>query len=129
MDKYLNKQACFDRLLKEYNEYKSLVVAVDFDGTLYDFHNEGITFDSVVSIIQELKKIGCYIIIFTANEDYDLITNHCTATGIPFDSINENPPFFKSKASKIYYNVLLDDRAGLSEVYEQLSNLIKQIKI
>lgn len=128
MDKYLSKQACYDRLLKEYKEYRSLVVAVDFDGTLYDFHNEGITFDSVISLLKDLKQIGCYIIIFTANDDYDLITNYCVAKGIPFDKINENPPFFKSKASKIYYNVLLDDRAGMSEVYKQLTNLIKQVK-
>lgn len=129
MDKYLNPENCYTRLLKEYTEHKSLVVAVDFDGTLYDFHSEGITFDSIITLVQDLKKIGCYIIIFTANDNYDLITNYCVAKGIPFDSINENPPFFKSKASKIYYNVLLDDRAGMSEIYEQLTNLVKQVKI
>jgi trehalose-6-phosphatase len=129
MDKYLNKQACYDRLLKEYKQYGSLVVAVDFDGTLYDFHNEGISFDDVITLLKDLKKIGCYIIIFTANEDNELITNYCTGMGIPFDSINENPPFFKSKALKIYYNILLDDRAGMSEVYEQLTTLVKQVKI
>jgi hydroxymethylpyrimidine pyrophosphatase-like HAD family hydrolase len=127
MDKYLNTDTCYERLLKEYKQHNSLVVAVDFDGTLYDFHNEGITFDSVINLIKDLKKIGCYIIIFTANDNTDLIINYCVAMGIPFDTINENPPFFKSDSRKIYYNVLIDDRAGLSEVYNQLTKLTKEV--
>ncbi len=129
MDKYLNKEICYNRLLKEYSEHKSLVVAVDFDGTIYDFHNEGITFEDIINLLNDLKEIGCYIIIFTANDNHGLITDYCITMKIPFDSINENPPFFKSKSRKIYYNVLLDDRAGMNEVYNQLTNLIKQIKI
>lgn len=129
MDKYLSKDESYNRLLKEYRAYNSLVVAVDFDGTLYDFHNEGITFDSVITLVRELKEIGCYIIIFTANENTSLIVEYLADKKIPYDKINENPPFFKSKAAKIYYNVLLDDRAGLGEVYDQLSKLIKHVKI
>ena len=47
---------------------------------------------------------------------------------IPFDAINENPPFFKSKSRKIYYNELLDDRAGLRESFERLLKLYNEIK-
>lgn len=128
MDKYLNPTETYKRLLSEYNKYGSLVVAVDFDGTLYDFHNEGITFYNVIDLLRELKKANCYIIIFTANDNTEFIENYLLENQIPYDGINENPSFFKGKSSKIYYNILLDDRAGLKEVYTQLLTLLTDIK-
>ena len=128
MDYYLNTENTFNRLLKEYKEHKSLVVAYDFDNTVYDFHQEGHHYTDVIELLQALKKIGCYLIIFSANEDVSFIKQYCSQKDIPFDAINENPPFFTSKARKIYYNILLDDRAGLKEAYDSLTRLIKTIK-
>lgn len=124
MDEYLKPSASFVRLAKEYNDYKSLVIAVDFDNTLYDFHKKGETYHYVIALLRELKALNCYIILFTANEDNDFIKNYMSINDIPYDSINENPPFFKCDARKIYYNALLDDRAGLIQVYDDLKLLI-----
>ena len=81
--------------------------------------------------INELKEIGCYMICFTANADKDFVLNYLTENKIPFDAINENPPFFKCEERKIYFNALLDDRAGLQQVYNELNLLIlpKALKI
>jgi len=128
MDYYLNTENTFNRLLKEYKEHKSLVVAYDFDNTVYDFHQEGHEYKDVIGLLRQLKGIGCYLIVFTANEDIDFIKKYCHENQIPFDSVNENPSFFTSKARKIYYNILLDDRAGLKEAYDSLTRLIKTIK-
>lgn len=127
MDFYLKKENTFERLFKEYKVYNSLVVAFDFDNTVYDFHQVGLGFKDVIKLLQNLKKIGCYLIVFTANDDEDFVKKYCIEKKIPFDAINENPPFFKSKSRKIYYNILLDDRAGLREAYDHLEKLIHQL--
>lgn len=127
MDFYLDKKNTYQRLVSEYEKYESLVVAFDFDNTVYDYHNAGIEFSEVISLLIDLKKIGCYMIVFTANEDEIFVKNYCKKMAIPFDVINENPPFHKSNSRKIYYNILLDDRAGLKEAYEHLKMLIHYI--
>lgn len=129
IDEYLKPNASFLRLLKEYNQYKSLVIAYDLDNTLYDFHKKGETYTMVMDLLKELKSIGCYMICFTANSDKDFVLKYLTENEIPFDAINENPPFFKCEERKIYFNALLDDRAGLQQVYNELHLLITIIKI
>jgi hydroxymethylpyrimidine pyrophosphatase-like HAD family hydrolase len=127
MDKYLQPNESLIRLTEEYKKYGSIVVAFDFDGTVYDFHKKGDTYPNVIELLRNLKSIGCYLICWTANEDSELVINYLTDNSIPFDAINENPPFFPSKARKIYHNVLLDDRAGLLQVYNELSTLYKTV--
>lgn len=127
MDFYLKKENTFERLLKEYKAYNSLVVAFDFDNTVYDFHQEGLDFKDVITLLQKLKKVGCYLIVFTANEDEDFVKNYCYEKKIPFDAINENLPFYQSNSRKTYYNILLDDRAGLRESFDHLEKLIHHL--
>lgn len=128
IDEYLNPAASYMRLLNEYKKYNSLVIAYDFDNTVYDFHHKGETYDMVIELLRELKQLGCYLICFTANDDQSFVNNYLVANFIPFDAINENPPFFKSNQRKIYFNALLDDRAGLYQVYTELKTIVKQIK-
>jgi len=127
MDYYLNKQNAYERILKEYLTYDHLIVAYDFDNTVYDCHQKGWEFEQVVTLLRQLKKIGCYLIIFTANEDLSFVKAYCQKQAIPFDAINENAPFIYSKARKIYYNALLDDRAGLRATYDILLRLVEHI--
>ena len=126
MDEYLVPNASFMRLYNEYLKYGSLVIAYDFDNTVYDFHKKGATYEMVVALLRKLKSVGCYIICFTANSDKEFVLNYLKENNIPLDSLNENPPFFKSEERKIYYNALLDDRAGLLQVYTEL-NLLTQL--
>ena len=128
MDEYLVPNSSFLRLYKEYKQYGSLVVAYDFDNTVYDFHNEGYFYNNVISLLQELHSLNCICICFTANENEALVRDYCREKRIPLDKLNENPDFFKSTSKKIYYNVLLDDRSGLEQVYKELRILIKLIK-
>lgn len=128
MDEYLIPNKSFLRLYNEYKQYKSLVIAYDFDNTVYDFHKKGNTYFQVISLLQELHKLGCICICFTANENEKFIKEYCLLYNIPLDKLNENPDFFKSNSKKIYYNAFLDDRAGLQQVYQELSLLIKIIQ-
>ncbi len=124
---FLHPENVFQRLLLEYKKYGSIVVAVDFDNTIFDFHQNGLDCGEVIELIQKLKNIGCQIVIWTASEDDDFIKKYCAEQGINFDLLNENPPFFQSKSRKIYYNELLDDRAGLAESYDRLNRLVETV--
>lgn len=128
IDEYLKPNASFLRLYKEYKQYNSLVIAYDLDNTVYDFHKKGESYLQVIELLRELKNIGCYLICFTANSDRDFVINYLTQNNIPFDKINENPPFFNSAERKIYYNAFLDDRAGLLQVYSELHLLLQILK-
>lgn len=125
---YLSDTACIYRLVDEYKKYGSLVIAYDFDNCVFDYHNKGHNYIEVIELLKEAKEINCYMIVFTAEKDLTKVKDFLSSNQIPFDSINENPPFFKSEARKIYFNLLLDDRAGLYSAYIQLKETINIIK-
>jgi len=129
MDEYLVPNASFQRLMDEYKKHGSLVIAYDFDSTVYDFHSKGVGYPLVIELLQDLKARGFYLICFTANDNIELVESYLLESKIPFDSINENPPFFKvqGRVTKIYYNALLDDRAGLIQAYSELKSLLQII--
>ncbi len=128
MDFYLNSENSFNRLLDEYNKYGTLVIAFDFDDTVYDFHKKGRIYNDVIKLLQELKALSCYLICWTGNEDLEFVTAYLEHHKIPFDSLNENPPFRKSVSRKVYANAYLDDRAGLKQVFDELNNLLLTVK-
>lgn len=128
MDYYLDKRNSFARLLTEYDKYKSIVVAFDFDDTVYDFHKKGRVYKNIIQLLKDLKSINCYLICWTGSEDMEFVKDYLNDNNIPFDSINTHPPFYKSGSKKVYANVYLDDRAGLRQVYDELTELVKQVK-
>ena len=126
IDQYLIPGKSQDRLIEEFIKYKGLVVAYDFDNTVYDYHDKGETYYNMINLLRNLKRIGCYLIVFTANNNRSFISHYLKSNQIPFDTVNEDPPHFKHHSSrKIYFNALLDDRAGLLQVYNELSNVVK----
>jgi hypothetical protein len=131
---FMGAEVQLRRLLQIHEEHGGLTVAVDFDNTLFDFHHEKekhvrgeYDFSEIYSLLLRLRHAGCYIIIWTANEDDEFIKRFCAERNIPYDAINENPPFFKSECRKIYYNVLLDDAAGLRETYFLLCQFLEAL--
>ncbi|ABG59679.1 hypothetical protein [Cytophaga hutchinsonii] len=129
MDCYLNAANSFARILDEYQTYNSLVVAFDFDDTVYDFHKKGRLYADVVTLLRDLKKINCHLICWTGQEDLTFVKNYLMENNIPFDDINENPPFHVSSSKKVYANVYLDDRAGLKQVFGELTQLLQHESI
>jgi len=132
MDKYLEPNSAYERLCAEYKKYGSLIVAVDFDDTLYDFHNQGSSYEQIRQLIRDLYKINCYIIVWTGNQDSSFIQEFLISNKIPYHSINEEAPISKKLLNgkcprKVYANVYLDDRAGLEQVYNDLKRLINEI--
>lgn len=124
-----NQQACLDRLKGEYDKYGKLIVAFDFDNTIYDFHNNGGDYGEVIELLKECIKLGFDLILFTVDEDSDkvsekvrwLVSNDLWNYKSSHFFVNTSPIFSGSR--KPYYNILLDDRAGLEESY----NILKQV--
>ncbi|MBB6672212.1 hypothetical protein [Cohnella nanjingensis] len=131
MDFYLEDDNVVARLVAEWKKYGRLVVAYDYDNTVYDYHHAGLAFDDVIALLRACKEQGAHLVIFTAcgEAQYPEIRAYLTANRIPFDAINENPPFVPvGSPHKIYYNILLDDRAGLSSAYRCLKSALDMMK-
>jgi len=77
--------------------------------------------------VRDLKKIGCVIIIWTAYENLDYVNNFCVEHKIPIDGINTDAIPLSYETRKPFFSALLDDRAGLIQVYEELSLLVKNV--
>lgn len=129
-DPYLFQDIALKRLFKEYGSHPRLIVAVDFDDTVFDYHEVGSTHEKVLETVKLCKKANFYVVVFTASppERFPFIKEFFESKGIVVDSINENPiplPFGNHK--KIFYNILLDDRAGLGESYKVLNSLLEYV--
>lgn len=133
MDKYLIPHSAYERLLAEYNKHNSLIIGVDYDDTLFDFHKTGESYEMVQQLVRDLHSIGCKIIIWSGSENYDEMSAYLKKNNIPFDLINENLKIngkfvLGRDPRKIYANAYIDDRGGLIGVYNDLSRLVKEIK-
>lgn len=91
-----------------------MIIAVDFDGTLYDGKNVN------HSLIQRLKReqeSGNIVILWTCREGKRLAdaVKTCNANGFKPNLVNQNAPMVIKRLGhdtrKIYADVYLDDKA------------------
>lgn len=110
------------RLIEQFRNQEQLIIAYDFDDTVKPYHCSNCS--DVESVLRQSKDIlNPYFIVFTSNSNYDEIKKYLDKYDIPYDAINTNAPFVPFKSGKIFYNVLLDDKAGLGHVVETLETL------
>ncbi len=120
-----------ERLVKEWIEHGKIVLAVDYDDTLFHWkYNSKEDCDKVMELVKWCKTIGAYIMIHTASNEsrYSEITEYCISKGLFIDSINQNPielPY--GNEGKPYYNWQLCDRSGLDYAYTVLEGAAKQV--
>lgn len=128
MDYYLDPVNCYQRLENEYKKYGKLIIAVDYDDTIYDFHQLGRSYLCVINLLKRWRN-HAQIIIFTGNgvDKFHEIESYCSRYGIPYDGINCDSNV-NVNGRKIYANAYLDDRGGLPMVYEHLLKLINKIE-
>lgn len=115
-DRYWKHAQCVERLVREYKQYGRIIIALDFDNTVFDYHGLGDTYPMIESL---LKRAEPYtnVMIFTCRpkKQHEEITEYLNERGIKFDTINE--PIItlngEDSTSKPFYSLLLDDRAGL----------------
>lgn len=52
------KEACKKRLLEEYKKYGKLIVAFDYDNTIFDYHNNGGDYSCVIELLKRCARLG-----------------------------------------------------------------------
>ena len=127
-DYYLSPEKCYERLREEFKKYGKLIICVDFDDTLYDFHRLGRTYDDVIELLRRWEPYS-EVIILTGNgeEKYPEIANYLDLQGVKYRGINcDSSVAFGGR--KVYGTVYLDDRGGLPLVYWWLYDLIDEIE-
>lgn len=128
MDEFLKPGSTFNRLYDEYKKYGGLVIGVDYDGTLFDYHKKGTTYDMVIELVKDLKLFGCKIIIWTANASLSNVEKYLVEKGIPFDGINTDGVELGYTSRKPMFNCLIDDRAGILQTYTELKMLVDLLR-
>lgn len=126
---FLSTQRCVDRLVEDYLKHKNLIVAFDFDNTIYDYNNTGEDFSEVIDLLKECSDFGLTLILYTTQEnqsEIDWRVKYCEDLGLKVSYVNESPVMTSSK--KPYFNILLDDRAGLDSTFYQLFDALQIIK-
>ena len=119
-------------LINDYKEHGNLIVAFDFDDTIEPSKPE-FPCDLVINLLQVCSKLGFVMICFTArtkNSDMQMVRDRCRQLGIKCDYVNEDADTVKSEydfehVHKIFYNIFLDDRAGLKSAYDILWGFIE----
>lgn len=128
LDQYLEPGASRDRLIKEYDKHGSLTIGFDFDGTVHDYHKTGASYEMVRELLRELKEIGCKLICWTCYYNLGYVSNFLMENNIPFDGINVDGIPLSYATRKPFFNALLDDRAGLQQVYVDLKFVVAYAK-
>ncbi len=130
-DPFFSTTRAISRLKEEYNAHRRLIVAFDFDDTVFDYHKKGRTYERVIELLRECKQFGFYLVMFTCSDrdKWAAQLDYMKGLGIEVDSVNQNPiPLPFGHDGKVYFNVLLDDRAGLGQAYEALYYTLMWIK-
>jgi hypothetical protein len=131
MDPYFDTQRCIKRLLDEYHKHGKLIIAIDFDDTVFDYHQNGHEHDGVINMLKRCQALDFWMVVWTAapEERHDSQVQYLNNLGITIHSVNENPlPLPYGNHGKIYYNLLLDDRAGLGQAFNILSQVVSEIE-
>lgn len=97
---------------------RKMVIAVDFDGVINasPYPEVGVVVNGARDAMQELKRRGHHLIIWTCREGQDQTDaiNFLLEKGIPFDNINcnarENFERYSNDSRKVYADIYIDDR-------------------
>lgn len=123
-DEFLIPGVSGKRLIDEYVKYGSLTVGFDFDGTVFDYHGTGATYEQVRQLLRDLKDINCKLICWTAQSNLPFVEAFLQDNNIPWDGINTDGIDLGWESRKPFFSALLDDRAGLLQVFVELSNVV-----
>jgi hypothetical protein len=124
-DPYLKVGACFNRLKQELSARGTLRVVYSFSRSVWDYAGK-YKCPEVIQLLRDLSSIGCTIICWIEYyEDIMEVQRIQKENNIPCDGFDDGENRSSSSESKIpCYDVLLDDRAGLSSVVRDLSLLV-----
>lgn len=120
-----------NRLIEEWNKHNGILIGLDVDDTILPYRKDFTNTDLVIEVIKRAQIYGAKVILNTAShvDRYEYIKSYCESIGIKVEAINENIIFPFGDNRKIYANIYIDDRAGLSEALQILSEATEYIQL
>lgn len=117
------------RLITEYERHNNIIIGVDFDDTINDTFNKGhVNIPVLVDVLKQLQQdFNCTLCVWTANQDESKVRTRWEELGLRIDHYNTSPLADKFPGPKPYFNILLDDRAGLDSSSRVVINLLKHL--
>ena len=114
-----NEERCLQRLIHEYEKHPELIVAFDFDNTIFDTHENGGDYSDVIELLKAAKDSGFCLVLFTAESDVDKLEwkREVVKEKLGFYPDYINTSHVKSECAtngKMYYNILLDDQVAIT---------------
>lgn len=117
-----------EKLKKVYKTHGKIIIGLDFDNTIFPLQHENVDIcDKVKKLIKECQvysTICLYTVADNKELSYKLEILKCW--GIRVDYANESP-IKLGNGDKPYFNILLDDKAGLNETYKILNEFNEQL--
>ena len=111
------------RLIEQYKRHGRLIIAYDIDDTVRPCFCASC--EEVQLLLKNIKNVlNAYFIVYTSNPNIEDIKIYLDKHKIPYDSVNQNAPFISCSGGKVYYNILLDDKAGLAQAVSNLKDLM-----
>lgn len=125
-DPFLSNGLVVYRLKDSLLKHGNLIVAFDFDDTVYDFHQRGSEYPKLINLIRKCHQLGWPLVMYTSRSGDRLkpAVEYCEQNDIPFDYVNDHVPGVPYTGGKVHYNILLDDKAGLASAYDALSEVV-----
>lgn len=119
----------YEKLKGVYEQHDNIILAVDFDDTIYDWKDTGWDCNYVVDLVKRCQQhLNAKVMLFTcrSGDKLDFALRYCAEVELTLWGINYHPDH-RPTDSKPFYNVLLDDKACLSEVCNVLEYLLEDL--
>ena len=52
-DPYMNNDLCVERLVDNWKQHGRIIIAFDFDNTVYDYYEKNYTYTKVIDLLKE----------------------------------------------------------------------------
>tara|TARA_R110000851_G_scaffold41665_1_gene104371 strand:- start:1119 stop:1496 length:378 start_codon:yes stop_codon:yes gene_type:complete len=116
------------KLHKVFKEHGKIIIGVDFDDTVFPLDPECASMCKAVRLLLQECKVYSILCLYTVADTQSLEYKKeiMSLWGIPVDYVNESPVKL-GDGSKPYFNILLDDKAGLYETYLLLQKFNNQL--
>jgi len=127
LNNYTNQNHVLERLKAEYLAHGNIIIAFDFDNTIYDCHKHDLDMESTICALKKAYKLGMDMFCFTANNDHDLVSDIISKKlHIPLTAqkINVSSLDHMFQGRKPFFSILLDDRAGLDSALRTLNQFL-----
>jgi hypothetical protein len=116
-----------DKIIDVYDKHGNIIIAVDFDDTIYNYSGQNFDTEYVIGLLKRAKTLlNAKLILFTCREGAFLenALSYCDDVGLSLDAVNTSLETYAYPSRKPFYNILLDDKASLPECCSALETLL-----